>query len=100
VAISADRAGNGDFVLAVTDTGIGIAPENIAVALAPFGQIEQPGQRQHDGLGLGLPLSRKFAELHGGALTIGSVVGTGTRVAITLPAARALSAPIGLAASA
>jgi len=72
-----------DFSL--RDTGIGMRPEDLATALAPFGQIDNLYTRQHDGTGLGLPLSKHLAELMGGSLTITSGVGEGTHVRVLLP---------------
>jgi signal transduction histidine kinase len=79
---------SGDLVLAVRDSGVGIAEANIGVALAAFGQIEGSFSRKHAGTGLGLPLSRAMAELHGGSLSIESTVGSGTTVRVRLPAER------------
>ena len=53
-----------------------------------FGQIDRSLSRKYEGAGLGLPLSKSLAELHGGSLHISSEVGVGTRVAVRLPAAR------------
>jgi two-component system, cell cycle sensor histidine kinase PleC len=73
--------------IAVKDNGTGIADEDIAVCLAPFGQADSSLSRRHQGTGLGLPLSKKFAELMGGRLEIKSAVGVGTTVTVALPAA-------------
>ncbi|WP_188580379.1 ATP-binding protein [Tistrella bauzanensis] len=70
----------------VTDTGIGMSADEIPVALSRFGQIDSSLSRRHAGTGLGLPLSRTFAELHGGRLDIQSAVGQGTTIAVILPA--------------
>ena len=74
--------------IAVSDTGIGIAPENIDRVLLPFGQVANALSRPHDGTGLGLSLSRRLVELHGGRLTVESEVGVGTTVTVSLPADR------------
>ncbi len=79
---------DGALELAVRDTGIGIAPEDIASALDMFGQIDRSLSRKYEGAGLGLPLSKSLAELHGGTLRISSEVGVGTRVAVRLPPER------------
>jgi PAS domain S-box-containing protein len=71
--------------IAVTDTGIGIAPEQMAKVMQPFGQVDEAHNREHKGTGLGLPLSKGLVELHGGALTLNSVLGEGTTVSIRLP---------------
>jgi len=81
--VEPDRHGGIAFV--IQDTGIGIRPEDIALALTPFGQIDAGLARQHDGVGLGLPLSKRLVELHGGTLEIASVPGQGTTVTVRLP---------------
>ncbi|MDB5367070.1 MAG: ATP-binding region, ATPase-like, partial [Rhodospirillales bacterium] len=77
------------FVLQVSDTGIGMAPAEIRVALEPFGQVENTLSRQHEGVGLGLPIAKRLAELHGGSLAVNSGTGSGTTITITLPDASA-----------
>jgi len=72
----------------ISDTGIGIAPLDVPIALAPFGQVDTALNRRHQGAGLGLPLAKGLAELLGGQLDIGGVPGSGTIVGITLPALR------------
>lgn len=78
----------GRMCIAVSDTGIGIAPEDIPVALSPFGQIESVMSRKTQGTGLGLPLTKALVELHGGELQIKSAVGQGTTVSLLFPADR------------
>jgi signal transduction histidine kinase len=86
VTISArhERAA-GELLIEVADNGIGIAPEHIALALKPFGQIDGSFSRKYGGVGLGLPLTRAMVELHGGRIGIDSTVGSGTVVTIRLP---------------
>ncbi len=86
VRITADPA-DGIFI-EVQDTGIGIAPDDIARVLKPFEQVETSLSRKHGGTGLGLPLTAKLVELHGGKLAIESEIDRGTRVVVELPAAR------------
>ncbi len=81
---------SGDFVFAVTDTGIGIAKEDIEKALAPFTQIDSQLSRQFEGTGLGLPLAKGFTELHDGELKLSSEAGKGTQVTVHLPAKRVI----------
>lgn len=69
----------------IEDTGIGIADQDMPVALAPFGQVDSTLDRTYEGTGLGLPLSKEFAECLGGSLTIRSTPGRGTAVIIDLP---------------
>ena len=80
-------------MLEVSDNGIGMTEEETAVALEPFGQVESSMSRSHDGTGLGLPLVKGLAALHGGQLHIESAKDSGTTVRIVLPAA-----PLALAA--
>ena len=81
------REGQG-LAIAVRDTGVGIAPEDIPTALSPFGQVAHPMLCNDSGSGLGLPLACRFAELHGGSLTIDSTPDQGTTVTLMLPADR------------
>ncbi len=75
--------------LIVSDTGIGIAEEDIPTALAVFGQVHR--SQSHEGTGLGLPLCKMFAELHGGKLQLTSVVGEGTTVRVIFPESRVIN---------
>ena len=81
----ADAPRSGSVVVTVTDTGIGIRPEDIPLAIAPFGQVDGSLARQHEGTGLGLTLSIKLAEAFGGSLRIESKPGMGTTVRVILP---------------
>jgi signal transduction histidine kinase len=76
------------YALSIADTGIGIAPADIPKALSRFAQIDARLDRRFEGTGLGLPLSKAFAELHGGSLELESEVGVGTTVTIRFPARR------------
>lgn len=79
-----------NLIFEVIDTGEGMAPESIQIALEPFGQIATSLTRDHEGAGLGLPLSRQLAELHGAALNIDSEAGAGTTVKIIFPSERVI----------
>ena len=72
----------------VSDTGIGMAPQDFSKALEPFGQVDSSLARKYEGTGLGLPLTRQMVELHGGTLALESAVGVGTTVTVTLPSWR------------
>jgi signal transduction histidine kinase len=84
VRISAFRSGTSVF-LSVSDTGIGMKEDDIPKVLEPFRQIDSQLARRHQGTGLGLPLTKELAELHGGSLTIESAVDLGTTATISLP---------------
>ena len=86
------RAESG-YVFQVTDTGIGIAVQDIPKALAPFQQIDSGLNRKHDGTGLGLPLTKSLVEMHGGSLDLQSMVGVGTTVTVRFPAERIVRSP-------
>jgi signal transduction histidine kinase len=72
-------------VFTVTDTGIGIGPDDLEVIFQEFGQVRNRFQRRVKGTGLGLPLSRRLAELLGGGLSVSSDVGKGSQFTVTLP---------------
>jgi signal transduction histidine kinase len=78
--------------ITVTDTGIGIAKDDVAHAFERFGQVDSRLSRKYEGTGLGLPLARQLVELHGGTLTLESELNSGTTVTIVLPASRIVDA--------
>jgi signal transduction histidine kinase len=89
VRLSADTAADGGIVFSVSDTGVGIAPGDIPKALEPFGKLQSdPSRSGVAGFGLGLPICKALAELHGAALEIVSAPGQGTTATIKFPAAR------------
>jgi two-component system cell cycle sensor histidine kinase PleC len=88
VRVAAARDLNGDFVLKVIDTGIGIAEKDITKAMAAFGQVDGALNRKYAGTGLGLPLVRLLAELHNGSLQLESKPNQGTTVTVRLPQPR------------
>ena len=77
--------GRGGVILRIADTGIGMTPEQIPIALAPFGQVDSGLNRKYDGVGLGLPLTKRLIELHGGTIEIASKPGQGTTVTVYIP---------------
>ncbi len=91
IEVRADRGGDGSLALSVADTGIGIAADDVATALAMFGQVDSSMSRKYDGSGLGLPLVKFLAELHGGALELQSEPGAGTTVTVRFPASRSIA---------
>jgi signal transduction histidine kinase len=101
VSLSAARTPEGGLLLAVTDSGVGMAPNEIKVALTPFGQVSNALSRKHTGTGLGLPLAKAMMELHGGTLRIASAPGQGTTVSLYFPPERVVAgAPVAAAAPA
>ena len=77
----------------VWDTGIGIRKEDMSRLFQPFVQLDGSLTRQHGGTGLGLALSRRMVDLHGGRVLIGSEPGKGSRFTVVLPAGRPDAAP-------
>jgi two-component system cell cycle sensor histidine kinase PleC len=77
---------DGDLVLHVTDTGIGIAEADVANITKPFYQVDGSLAREHQGAGLGLALVSAYVGLHGGTLAIDSALGRGTAVTARFPA--------------
>ena len=71
--------------ITVSDTGIGMSAQEIEIALLPFRQVDGSLSRRHEGTGLGLPLAKSLAELHGGSLRLKSELGIGTTVTLRLP---------------
>jgi PAS domain S-box-containing protein len=88
IAVLAECTKDGGVRFAVRDTGAGMTPSEIEIALELFGQVDAGLARRHEGTGLGLPLARKLAELHGGSLTIESEKGRGTTAIVALPPTR------------
>ena len=73
--------------IVVTDTGIGIAPEDQAAIFEEFRQVGSDETRKLEGTGLGLTLAKKFIELHGGRIWVESELGQGSTFTFTLPVA-------------
>jgi signal transduction histidine kinase/putative methionine-R-sulfoxide reductase with GAF domain len=78
------RVNNGATEISVTDTGVGIAPEDQEAVFEEFRQVGTASKKV-EGTGLGLAISRKFIELHGGRIWVESQVGKGSTFAFTLP---------------
>ncbi|HEX2167797.1 MAG TPA: ATP-binding protein [Longimicrobiales bacterium] len=90
VSIHSDRADNPDMICtAVSDSGIGIAPDKLASVFEPFVQVDVSQKSRREGTGLGLAISRDLARGMGGDLTAVSVQGEGSTFTLTLPRANA-----------
>ncbi len=85
---------NSGLTLAVSDTGIGMRPEDIPAALEPFRRLDSGRALRSLGTGLGLPITKAQIEQHGGRLEIDSAPGQGTRVRLRFPASRVLHEPV------
>ena len=88
ITVSAElrRDGSCDRVrVAVSDTGIGISPEDLVRLARPFEQIESQHSKTQQGTGLGLALTKSLVELHDGGLELASIPGEGTTVSFSLP---------------
>lgn len=84
IGIKAAR-GEEEVMVEVWDTGIGIAAEDMNKLFKPFSQIETVWTKKYQGTGLGLILSKKLIDLHGGKITVESEPGQGSRFSFTLP---------------
>jgi signal transduction histidine kinase len=72
-------------IFQVTDTGIGMTPEQLAKLFQPFEQADSSTSKKYGGTGLGLAISRKFCQLMGGDITVTSEAGWGSVFIVTLP---------------
>ena len=79
------------LLIQIADTGIGMEPERIAMALEPLKQIDGKLSRRFEGIGLGLPLAQALVRLHGGEMSIISAPGNGTTVNLAFPPQRTVS---------
>ncbi len=84
VSLEVKKVSNG-ISFTVADTGIGIDPNNFKFLFQPFKQLDSRLNRQYEGTGLGLALTRKLARLHGGDVTVESALGQGSRFTLFLP---------------
>jgi PAS domain S-box-containing protein len=92
IEVNALQSVEGGITIKITDTGIGMEPSRIAHALEPFKQLDSRLARRFEGVGLGLPLANALVQLHQGRLSIQSVPGKGTIVAVDFPAERTVEA--------
>ena len=76
---------NGSVEIAVSDTGVGIKPEDQALVFEEFRQVGGDSLKKSEGTGLGLALTKKFVELHGGTIALKSEPGKGSTFSFNLP---------------
>ncbi|MGH2471499.1 MAG: GAF domain-containing protein [Candidatus Limnocylindria bacterium] len=93
VDVTAARA-NGDIVVTVRDTGIGIAPDDQGRIFEEFQQARRQSERSREGTGLGLSLAKRFVELHGGRIWVQSEPGKGSTFTFTLPVRTHAAQPV------
>jgi signal transduction histidine kinase len=85
VIVTLRPAGDDAVEVSVSDTGIGIAAEDIPRLMQPFVQVDDVYKRRTQGSGLGLAIVRSLVERHGGSVRIESKEGAGTRITLRLP---------------
>ena len=94
ISVSLTNEEDGGCQIRFDDTGIGISKEDLPKVMEPFVQVEGAFNRRYEGTGLGLPLSKRMMELHGGNLELGSKLGEGTSATIRFPADRVITLPM------
>jgi signal transduction histidine kinase len=90
VSVRAQLNNDGSLDLIVDDAGIGMDEADVEIALSLFGQADSDIDRNYEGTGLGLPLTKGLVELHGGTMKVKSEKGKGTTITITLPRERVI----------
>ncbi|SNB73885.1 Signal transduction histidine kinase [Arboricoccus pini] len=88
VRVELRQPAEGGLHIEVIDTGIGMSPDDIEIALAAFGQVDSALSRRSSGTGLGLPITVGLIEAHGGHLVVQSESGQGSTLRVVLPANR------------
>jgi signal transduction histidine kinase/HAMP domain-containing protein len=88
VTIAAQYGMSSELTLSVTDTGIGMEPEQLERIFEPFFQVDSGHTRRFEGTGLGLTICKSIIERHGGSIRVESTPGRGTRVSVLFPKTR------------
>jgi signal transduction histidine kinase len=91
ISVQALSGQDGNVLITVSDTGAGIAADEIQDVLKPFMRSRDAERRQVPGTGLGLHLAQELMKLHGGGLSLSSIVGKGTVVTVNIPAERVIA---------
>ncbi len=95
VTVDIDRNAEGDVVIRVIDTGIGIPEDKLKTIFEPFTQVDAALSRRHDGIGLGLSIARSLVQLHGGRMWIENNPSGGVTAGFTIPADRVIEEAAG-----
>ena len=90
VRLAAGLSAEGELALTVADTGVGMSAREIEDSVVPFVQVDSRLARRTPGSGLGLPITKRLIEMHGGRLSLESVPGRGTTATLYFPASRLL----------
>ena len=88
VSLDVHVADDGSMIFSISDTGIGMDKAGLVKAMTMFGQVDGSLARQYEGTGLGLPLTQRLVEAHGGTLELDSRPGAGTTAVVRIPAHR------------
>jgi signal transduction histidine kinase len=86
VTMTVSPAQNAWLQISVADTGPGFPPEEASKIFDEFYQMSRPGREKSKGVGLGLAISKKLVEMHGGKIAVESIIGRGSNFSFTLPA--------------
>lgn len=97
ITIQSRSRSDGGLDLSVIDQGCGMTREAIRRAMVPFSRRGAAAQNGHPGLGIGLPLTKRLIEMHGGSLAIDSKPGEGTKMTLRFPAYRVVAVGSGMA---
>lgn len=92
ITITGEYSPDGGYRVGVVDTGVGMTPDEMARALEPWARIDSAINRKLVGTGLGLPLTKRLIELHGGRMITSSEPGHGTTMTLVFPPERVLGA--------
>jgi signal transduction histidine kinase len=90
VSLRIQRDGAGWLKVSVVDTGPGVAPEEATKIFSEFYQLRRVGEKKSVGVGLGLAISKKLVEMHGGKIWVENTVGNGSNFSFTVPTRQAL----------
>jgi signal transduction histidine kinase len=85
VTMTVNRTQDAWLQVSIADTGPGIPPQEASKIFDEFYQMSRPGREKSRGVGLGLAISKKLVEMHGGKIAVDSVVGGGSNFSFTLP---------------